>query len=125
MSGGTNGKTEPMEYAGDVKFCRPEGGDIQPVEPLETWIENARKDFLRSRLVLPIINSTDDQLERIIREGPLPYWYDLMEDLASAQQRWEAGTDIYKAATGRLIIVLERIQGPEAIAAAYAEDKDE
>ena len=122
-----SGNGAPMEYAGDVKFGVPKGGLIKPAEPLETWIENARKDFLRSRLILPIINSTDEQLERIIRGGcsPLPYWYDLLEDLVSAQQRWEAGADIYKAATGRLIVVLERIQGPEAIAAAYAEDKDD
>lgn len=118
-----NGDNGPMEYVGDQKFGLPEGGRIKPAAPLETWLENARGDFIRSRAILPVLNSTDEQLERIIRKSGPPFdaWLNLMESCGAALDRYEAGAECLRSAVSRLIVVLERVHGREATEDAYAE----
>lgn len=119
-----SGNGAPMEYVGGLTFGLAEGKPVEPKEPLETWLRHAREDFARARLILPVLNSTDEQLELIIRKDRprYEYWLDLMESCQSAQHRYEAGVQVLEAAVMRLIVILERIEGPETMAAVYAED---
>ena len=79
--------------------------------------------FLTLFIMMPVWEQVRTEALNPIREGdaPLETWFDLMESCQAALDRYEAGGEVLRAAISRLIVVLERIQGQEAIEDAYAE----
>lgn len=112
MNERTNGGPEPIAH-----LTWP--ADAEPVTVtgnLEDRLAIARNEYILSRLILPILNSSDAELERKIRAFPdetdsLDLWIAFCEDCYSALERNEAGVEALGSAAARLTVLLERVGG--------------
>ena len=117
-----------IEYVGDLKFGPAEGRPVEARSTIEDWYKGAREEFVLSRLILPILNGTDEDVERMVRKMDDRECDDvitLAERCEFWKERHEAGAEVMGAASARLMIVCERIIGKEEIEKCYAEPADD
>ena len=106
------GASDTLEPIGHLKFSRPEDGPCEATSTIEDWCRTARIEFHLTRNILPILNSSDEELERIIRAEDDPERYmTLLKLCGESKDRAEQGVEVYGAAEARLFIVLERVYG--------------
>lgn len=109
LAASTPAETEPI---GHLKFSHPEGGLCEATSTIEDWYVTARIEFALSKNILPVLNSTDEELERIIRaEDDLERYMTLAELCRESRDRALQGVEVYGAAQARILIVLSRITG--------------
>ena len=116
--------TTKIEYVGDLKFGPAEGEPVEARSTIEDWYEAAREEFILSRLILPILNGTDEDVERMVRrsvDGECDEFLTLAERCKFWKEQYEAGAEVMSAVEARLLIVCERVIGKEEIEKCYAE----
>ena len=115
-----------LEYVGDLKFSPAEPAPVTPTSSLDDWYVDAREQFALSRAVVPFLNGTDDDVERMVRDADDPEQkLDELVTLIERCQRWEgrykAGTDVMRAVVCRLLVVCERCVGKEVMESSYGD----
>ena len=69
-----------LEPVGDLKFGPPEDGPIVAESTWEDWQDWAMTEYEISRRAVPVLNSTDEELEALIRNSDdIDQWIDLVE----------------------------------------------
>ncbi len=107
-----------VEEAAAIKFAAV--GD-RPFEmpDVETWVRKAKKEYVFLSLCLPILNSSDADLERKIRshedmEGFIKAMMALTEDAMSWEKEYQSGADAMGSVYARLFAVLARFADNDA-----------
>ncbi len=113
-----------LEYIGDLKFGRAAGTPGTPAT-IEQWNQNAREQFELIRAIRPILQGTDEEVERMLCEAHDPaekfeQFLDLIELCKEWEDRYKAGVEIMGAAVARLLIVCERYEGRDEMEKVYA-----
>jgi hypothetical protein len=63
---------EAPEPIGHLTFGPTEGGPLTAESTIEDWYRRARIEFALSRAILPILNSTDKEIEESVTSAPDP-----------------------------------------------------
>ena len=114
---GPDPDTDADAYSGPIghmTFAAPEGGPVEHKSTIEDWYLTARVEFTLMEQVLPIVNSSDDEVERIIRADDPERYMILCKACGEAQDRAKQGAEVWGAAMARMLIVLDRIGRDDA-----------
>ena len=126
----SNGLTDETdtapEYVGGVKFGPVEGEPVEAQSTIEDWYRFAREEFILTRVMLPYLNGSDDDIERMVREADDPdekceEFLTLIETCQHWEGRYRAGAEVMSAVAHRLIVICERQMGKELVEKLYAE----
>ncbi len=99
-----------VETLAQMKFAAPEGGPFEDHGSIEGRYQITRLEFALTQRLLPIFNSSDDELEQTIRADNDPERYMSLVDLCiAAKNRGEDAAEIYGAGVARLMVVLARL----------------
>ncbi len=103
-----------LEPIAHLKFGMAEDGPGTPATSFEDWMEDARGEFHFSRLVVPILNGTDEELAERIRQSDNPTaaldaLVTMAEDGARYVKRYRAGIEIMECVSARIFVVAERM----------------
>ena len=107
-----------IEYAGGIKFGTAEDEAVKESMTLDDWMRRGTEEYWLKGAVVPILNSTDEELEQSIRSADnqdqaMETNLALLETCYRWLDRYKAGVDVMASASCRLQIVLERIVGKE------------
>ncbi len=106
-----------VEEAAALKFAAV-GDGPHKMPDVETWVRKAKEEYMILWVSLPILNSSDEDLERKIRshedtEGFIKALQDLTENAISLESQYQAGADTMGSVSARLLAVLARFVEPE------------
>ncbi len=101
-----------IEELAALKF-EPVGGASDPMMGLEAWLERAKQEYITMKFVLPIIESSDADFERRIRDNEDPEGFcKAMQALIENVQEWReyhrCALETMECAWVRLMAVLAR-----------------
>jgi hypothetical protein len=105
-----------LEPIGHLTFGLAEGRPIIPESTIEDWYFHARLEFLVSRAILPILNSSDKEIEETItsaadQAAELDKLMTLAETCKQISDRYKAGMEVMDSAMCRALVVVERLMG--------------
>ncbi len=110
-----------QEYVGHLKFGPVEGAPVTPQTSLEDWVENARAEWVLTRLAAWILNATDEEMEEWIGRADDPdkfvdWLIGICEECNDWAGKYEVGTKVLRTVSARIIVMGERYAGPEKMA---------
>ncbi len=77
---------------------------------LETWLERARGEFQIKQMCLLVLNSDDEELERMVEDPEsTEIWLSLLEAAVAWKGVYESGLAMYGSVGARLLTVLSRV----------------
>ena len=92
-----------------MSFGPSEDSPIVPESTLQDWLDRGRHEYMLSRVVVPILNATDEELAgRIDTREAADAYMTLLEDLIRKQNQYAKGAEVMDATVARLMVVLER-----------------
>ena len=92
------------------KFGPAAGEKIESCMTLETWLERARGEFQIKQMCLMVLNSDDEELERMVEDPESTgLWLSLAEDAVAWKGVYESGITMYGSVGARLLTVLSRV----------------
>jgi hypothetical protein len=104
---------------GAVTFGRAdEAGDITAKSTVADWIKRAENLFVLSRMILPILNGTDAEIEAMVLAATKDHGFaqgidgfvTLAQHIQKAREWHDAGSQTMRAAELRLVTVLSRFE---------------
>lgn len=105
-----------VETLAKMKFAAPEDGPIESGSSIESWCDRARLEFALAQRLLPIFNSSDDELEQTIRAHNDPEMYmTIVDHCIAAKNRAKDAAEFYGSGAARVMVVLARLYGDEAV----------
>ena len=116
-----------MEYVGNVTF---EPCNVTPETTYEGWMREAEIEFLLSREAAMILSFDDKALSKHLKrygateEERLNHLCDMVEAFGSWQKRFEAGQDVMRSVTCRLLVIAERWLGKDVMEHVGKEEKN-
>ena len=109
-----------IEEAAALKFAAVSDGPHK-MPDVETWVRKAKEEYVVLSLCMPILNSSDADLERKIRshedtEGFIKALQELTENAMCLEGRYQAGAETMASVYARLLTVLARLVDAEPLA---------
>ncbi len=93
-----------------LKFGPAAGEKIESCMTLETWLERARGEFQIKQMCLLVLNSDDEELERMVEDPEsTEIWLSLLEAAGAWKGVYESGLAMYGSVGARLLTVLSRV----------------
>ena len=75
---------------------------MAPESTYDDWLATVQEQYSLSREMVPILNASDTELEKMIRDGgDLEPFMALAERCVARDQRYKAGVDVMSAARAR------------------------
>ena len=100
---------EGHEFVGNMSFGPADDGPIVGESTLQDWLDRGRHEYMLSRVVVPILNATDEELAaRIVSRDVADVYLGLLEDVIRKRDQYADGVKVMDAAAVRLMVVLER-----------------
>ena len=114
-------KAATMEYLGGSKF-QAEEYDLASIPDNDRAAADAASMMFYIRMSALFLRESDEELEAKVRadDDPTTDWIDMLEGIGAALASKKQDVGILEAGFTRLLAVLERIEGKEAIDAAYS-----
>ncbi|SRR5260221_10063692 len=112
-------KKAALEPIGHLTFGAADAMPLVTQSAIEDWYRQARIEFALSRSILPILNSTDKEIEESVTSAPDPAaaldrLMTLAELCIEFRKKHEDGVKVMEAACSRALVVCERISGDAA-----------